>query len=69
VQDEGVGIDPEHLGKIFDPFFTTKEVDRGTGLGLSISHGIVERHKGDISVESEVGTGTKFWIRLPETAG
>ncbi|MEE2886062.1 MAG: ATP-binding protein [Planctomycetota bacterium] len=69
VQDEGVGIDPEHLGKIFDPFFTTKEVDRGTGLGLSISHGIVERHKGDISVESEVGTGTKFWIRLPESAG
>ena len=66
VEDEGEGIDPENLGKIFDPFFTTKDVDRGTGLGLSISHGIVERHRGEISVQSEAGVGTKFWIKLPE---
>lgn len=66
VQDEGEGIDPENLGKIFDPFFTTKDVDRGTGLGLSISHGIVERHQGEIFVESELGEGTRFRIVLPE---
>jgi signal transduction histidine kinase len=65
VQDEGEGIAPENIGKIFDPFFTTKDVDRGTGLGLSISHGIVGRHGGEISVQSELGEGTKFWIRLP----
>lgn len=69
VQDEGQGIDPENLGKIFDPFFTTKDVDGGTGLGLSISHGIVERHQGEISVESGLGEGTRFWIRLPQHLG
>ncbi len=65
IRDQGEGIDPEHLGKIFDPFFTTKEVDRGTGLGLSISHGIVERHQGEILVESTLGEGTTFRVRLP----
>ena len=51
------------MQKIFDPFFTTKE--KGTGLGLSVVYGIVERHKGRVSVESEPGKGTRFTIRLP----
>ena len=62
-QDDGPGVPPELMQKIFDPFFTTKE--KGTGLGLSVVYGIVERHKGRVSVESEPGKGTKFTIRLP----
>lgn len=65
IRDQGVGIPPEHLAKIFDPFFTTKDVDKGTGLGLAISHGIVERHRGRIEVESEPGVGTTFRVVLP----
>jgi len=62
-QDDGPGVPPELMQKIFDPFFTTKE--KGTGLGLSVVYGIVERHKGRVSVESEPGKGTRFTIRLP----
>lgn len=65
VRDQGAGIQPEHLDKVFDPFFTTKDVDKGTGLGLAISHGIVERHRGRIEVETEVGHGTMFRVVLP----
>src|SRR5690606_36236448 len=65
VRDRGVGIPPEILDKVFDPFFTTKDVDKGTGLGLAISHGIVERHRGRIEVESEAGQGTMFRVVLP----
>lgn len=65
IRDHGQGIAPEHLGKIFDPFFTTKDVDKGTGLGLAISHGIIERHRGRIEVESELGRGTTFRVLLP----
>ena len=65
IRDRGVGIEPEHLGKVFDPFFTTKDVDKGTGLGLAISHGIVERHRGRIEVDSEPGRGTTFRVVLP----
>lgn len=65
IDDQGTGIASEHLGKIFDPFFTTKDVDKGTGLGLAISHGIVERHRGRIEVESAVGKGTCFRVILP----
>ena len=65
IADTGHGISPENLGKIFDPFFTTKEAGKGTGLGLAVSHGIVERHNGTIDVESTVGQGTTFIIRLP----
>jgi signal transduction histidine kinase len=65
VKDTGHGI-PENLRKkIFDPFFTTKEVGKGTGLGLSISHGIIEKHKGSIFVNSENGKGTEFIISIP----
>jgi signal transduction histidine kinase len=65
VEDTGQGIPPEHLEKIFDPFFTTKPVGKGTGLGLSVSYGIVQKHGGMIEVESRVGHGTLFRVRLP----
>ncbi len=65
VSDTGSGIPKEHLSKIFDPFFTTKGVGKGTGLGLAISYGIVEKHGGVIEVESEVGKGTTFIVKLP----
>ncbi|HDM75436.1 MAG TPA: HAMP domain-containing histidine kinase, partial [Deltaproteobacteria bacterium] len=61
----GVGIPEEYLSNIFDPFFTTKEVGAGTGLGLSIVYGIIQKHKGSISVRSKPGEGTRFTIRLP----
>jgi len=65
VADNGCGIAPESVQKIFDPFFTTKPVGEGTGLGLSLSYGIVKKHRGDISVSSELGKGTKFRVVLP----
>ncbi|MBP8301780.1 MAG: hypothetical protein KA020_15525 [Planctomycetes bacterium] len=65
ITDHGCGIPAELLAKVFDPFFTTKDVDKGTGLGLAISHGIVERHRGRIDIESEVGVGTTFRVLLP----
>ncbi|NOX54008.1 MAG: HAMP domain-containing protein [Planctomycetes bacterium] len=68
-RDTGVGIPPEHLDKIFDPFFTSKEVGEGTGLGLAVSYGIVERHGGTITVQSELGKGSVFTITLPVGAG
>jgi signal transduction histidine kinase len=65
IADTGKGISPEHLTRIFDPFFTTKPVGEGTGLGLAISHQIIQKHGGDIRVESSPGTGTRFHIHLP----
>ncbi len=64
-KDTGCGIGEADLERIFDPFFTTKGARRGTGLGLAVSYGIGKEHKGTISVESEVGKGTTFVVRLP----
>ncbi|MCD6525684.1 MAG: response regulator [Desulfuromonas sp.] len=63
--DTGSGITPEHLQRLFEPFFTTKEVGRGTGLGLSICADIIQKHQGTITVDSTVGEGTCFTIKLP----
>jgi signal transduction histidine kinase len=67
-RDTGVGIPKSDQQRIFDPFFTTKPPGEGTGLGLSVSYGIVAEHQGSISVESEVGKGSLFIIRLPKTS-
>lgn len=64
VGDTGVGIDAGAQHRLFDPFFSTKG-RQGLGLGLSVSHGIVERHRGEITVESEPGRGSKFTVWLP----
>jgi two-component system NtrC family sensor kinase len=64
VADTGIGIPKEDLPRIFEPFFTTKG-QKGTGLGLAVIWGIIDNHGGTISVESEVGVGTTFKIRLP----
>jgi two-component system, NtrC family, sensor kinase len=65
VRDDGSGIPPEILPRLFEPFLTTKETGRGVGLGLAISRSILERHNGDIEVQSEVGRGTTFTVTLP----
>jgi two-component system NtrC family sensor kinase len=65
VGDTGHGIPQANLSRIFDPFFTTKPVGKGTGLGLSICYGIIKKMGGDISVNSAVGLGTTFHVRLP----
>jgi two-component system NtrC family sensor kinase len=65
IRDTGPGISPDNIDKIFEPFFTTKEIGRGTGLGLAIAYGIIERHHGKIWVESKLGEGTLFSVRLP----
>jgi len=64
VADSGCGIPAENLSKIFEPFFSTKG-QKGTGLGLSVIWGIIDNHNGTISVQSEIGKGTTFSIRLP----
>ena len=68
VADTGPGIPPENLERIFEPFFTTKKFGKGSGLGLSICRNIVAEFGGDLRVESEVGKGARFIVRLPAKA-
>lgn len=65
ISDTGVGIPREHFHQIFEPFYTTKKTGSGVGLGLSVVYGIIKEHQGTIKVDSIVGQGTTFNIRLP----
>ncbi len=65
VADNGIGIPPEIHNSIFEPFFTTKDVGEGKGLGLSMCHGVIEAHRGKLSVHSKPGMGSQFTIELP----
>ena len=65
ISDTGCGIPEDKINRIFEPFFTTKEVGKGTGLGLSIAYDIIKKHNGEISVQSEVGRGTTFTVKIP----
>ena len=65
VEDTGSGISEEHLPHIFEPFYSTKTEGNGLGLGLATVYGIIDRHNGTITVDSEVGKGTVFTINLP----
>jgi two-component system NtrC family sensor kinase len=64
ITDNGNGMTTETINRLFEPFYTTKGVGEGTGLGLSISYGIVQKHKGALNVESELGVGSRFLLRL-----
>jgi signal transduction histidine kinase len=65
VQDHGSGIEPAHLKRLFEPFFTTRAIGHGAGLGLAICYGIVRDHGGSIDVDTQVGDGSTFRVRLP----
>jgi signal transduction histidine kinase len=65
LSDTGQGIAPDHLMNIFEPFFTTKARGAGTGLGLFVSYLIINQHHGAIEVESKLGEGTTFIVKLP----
>ena len=68
VEDTGVGILPEDLGRVFDPLFTTKPPGKGAGLGLAILREIVDGHGGTVRLESRPGEGTTAVVRLPRAA-
>ncbi len=68
ISDTGCGIQPDDIQKVFLPLFTTKTGGRGTGLGLSISQDIIKSHKGTLEVDSVLGKGTTFTIRLPSVS-
>ncbi len=65
VSDTGCGIASEDISRVFDPFYSTKDVGKGAGLGLSMCYGIVSQHSGTMTVDSTVGIGSTFTIRLP----
>jgi signal transduction histidine kinase len=65
VSDTGEGIEPNIIENIFEPFFTTKKQGEGSGLGLDIVKKIIDKHNGQISVQSELGVGTTFKIIIP----
>ena len=65
INDSGCGIKEEDIPSVFDPFFTTKDLGKGTGLGLSITYNIIEEHKGNIDIKSELNKGTTVHITLP----
>jgi PAS domain S-box-containing protein len=65
IRDSGCGISKEAIDQIWDPFFTTKNVGQGTGLGLAVTYNIIKRLGGEISVESQLGKGSKFTVRMP----
>ena len=65
IRDSGCGIPKDAIEQIWDPFFTTKNVGQGLGLGLAVSYNIIKRLGGDIDVESQVGKGSKFSVRMP----
>jgi C4-dicarboxylate-specific signal transduction histidine kinase len=65
IRDSGCGISKDVIEQIWDPFFTTKDVGQGLGLGLAVSYNIIRRLGGDIDVESQVGKGSKFSVRMP----
>ncbi|HDH52885.1 MAG TPA: histidine kinase, partial [Nitrospirae bacterium] len=69
ISDTGCGIPADKINRIFEPFFTTKEVGKGTGLGLSISYDIVKKHNGEIIVDSEIGKGATFTVKIPVMEG
>lgn len=69
VHDTGIGIKPEHLSKVWDPFFTTKPVGSGSGLGLSFARSVIEKHGGQLSLESEYQAYTRVTLFLPEGGG
>ena len=65
IADTGVGILPENLNCVFEPFFTTKDIGSGMGLGLSTSYDTIKSHGGTINVESQLGRGSVFTIKIP----
>ncbi len=65
VRDSGCGIPAEMIDQIWNPFFTTKSVGQGLGLGLAVTYNIIKKHQGEIEVESVIGKGTLFTVRLP----
>jgi signal transduction histidine kinase len=69
ISDTGIGITEESKKRIFDPFFTTKKIGEGTGLGLAICEQIIKEHSGRLEVESEVGKGSTFFVRVPVLEG
>ena len=68
ITDSGSGMDEQTVSRIFEPFYTTKDVGKGTGIGMHIVQKEIEKHKGSIKINSEIGKGTTFEIELPNVA-